>query len=73
MGGRVRRRGDVFVPQNGQAFPLGFFQEPVGDIVLPNSTSLGDSIAGGGGVVIKQDAQCLTTQVVIYFVEPSFR
>jgi hypothetical protein len=33
-------------------------EEPVSDIALPNSTSLGVSIAGGKGVVIEQDAQC---------------
>ena len=34
-------------------------EEPVSDIALPNSTSLALSIAGGGGVVIEQEAQCL--------------
>ena len=32
-------------------------EEPVYDIVLPNSTSYAHSIAGGGGVVIAQDFQ----------------
>ena len=29
-------------------------EEPVYDIVLPNSTSYGNSIAGGGGAVTQQ-------------------
>ena len=32
MGGGMRRRGNVFVPQDGQALPLAFFQEPLRDI-----------------------------------------
>lgn len=39
-------------------------EEPVSDIVLPNSTSLDDSITGGGGVVIGQDAQCCWVEFV---------
>jgi hypothetical protein len=39
-------------------------EEPVGDIALPNSTSLAHSIAGGGGVVIEQDAQCSWVEFV---------
>ena len=32
-------------------------EEPVYDIVLPNSTSYDNSIAGGGSVVIEQECQ----------------
>jgi hypothetical protein len=39
-------------------------EKPVGDIALPNSTSLAHSIAGGGGVVIEQDAQCSWVEFV---------
>jgi hypothetical protein len=45
-------------------------EKPVGDIALPNSTSLVYSIAGGGGAVTMQNAQSSTLELVKYFVEP---
>jgi hypothetical protein len=45
-------------------------EKPVGDIALPNSTSLAHSIAGGGGAVTMQNAQSSTLELVKYFVEP---
>ncbi len=45
-------------------------EEPVGDIALPNSTSLAHSIAGDRGAVTMQNAQSSTLELVKYFVEP---
>jgi hypothetical protein len=45
-------------------------EEPVGDIALPNSTSLAHSITGGGGTVTGQNAQSSMIEFVKYFVEP---
>ena len=39
-------------------------EEPVYDIVLPNSTSYGHSIAGGGGLVIEQEVQSCWVKIV---------
>ena len=44
-------------------------EKPVGDIALPNSTSLAHSIAGSGGIVTRQNAQSSTVEFVKYFVK----
>ena len=44
-------------------------EKSVGNIALPNSTSLVYSIAGGGGVVTRQNAQSSMAEFVKYFVK----